>query len=208
MYLGIYAVILMTGILLLRRRKRIEIARDGKPSAAYKNSSAGFAALMVFCGLVAGIMQAAIYHDYRIFTEKRKETVVKETGMCDSDDVRYQHFIMSFGGQGGTNRNLTLKCRIAPMTVLETCCQGKLLAFTADGIVYDAAALTDADGIFHYDAALPDDEDRDIYARGTVQDCTGKSGCTGFFEYSFNGHRYWIFCYEDGSEWYRMKIRA
>ena len=100
MYLGIYAVILMTGILLLRRRKRIEIARDGKPSAAYKNSSAGFAALMAFCGLSAGIIQAGIYHEYLIFTEKRKETVVKEIGMCDSDDVLYQHFFMSFGAAG------------------------------------------------------------------------------------------------------------
>ena len=43
---------------------------------------------------------------------------------------------------------------------------------------------------------------------GTVQDFIGRDGCTGFFEYKYNGRRYWIICYEDGSEWYRMKIRA
>ena len=94
------------------------------------------------------------------------------------------------------------------MTVLETCCREELLAFTADGVVYNAFALKDQDGILHYDAPLPDAEDQDFFARGTVQEITNEESCTAFFEYSYSGRRYWVRCYEDGSEWYRMKIRA
>ena len=208
MYIGIYAVILIAGILLLKRKKRADLAKGDQSQVGYGMAGGLFAGLMIFGGILVLLMQLMTYHYYLFFTESRKQTVAAEMGMLDSADVRYTKFSLSFGGPDGTNRYLTLKCRTAPMTVLETCCRGNLLTFTADGIVYDAAALTDPNGNLHYDAPLPDAEDRDIYTRGTLQTFTDEDGCTGFYEYSYSGHRYWIFCYEDGSEWYRMKIRA
>ena len=208
MFLCIYAAVLVSGILLLKRKKRADIRRYGTPQSGYGALAYGFIALMIICGAMAFLMQLLTYHYYLFFTDSRKKTVAEETGMLDSADVRYTKFSSAFGGPDGTNRSLTLKCRTEPMTVLETCCRGELRTFTADGIVYDAAVLKDQDGVFQYDAELPGDEERAVYARGTLQEFNDEKDCTGFFEYSFNGHRYWIFCYEDGSEWYRMKIRA
>lgn len=208
MFLWIYAAVLVSGILLLKRKKRADLAKGDQSQVGYGMAGGLFAGVMIVGGIMVLLMQLMTYHYFLYFTESRKQTVAAEMGMLDSADVRYTKFSSTFGGPDGTNRSLTLRCRTAPMTVLETCCRGDLKTFTADGIVYDAAALTDQDGILHYDAPLPDEEERGAFTRGTVQDFIGRDGCTGFFEYKYNGRRYWIICYEDGSEWYRMKIRA
>lgn len=209
MFICIYAALLIPGILLLKRKKRADLAKGDQSQVGYGMAGGLFAVLMIFGGLIVLLLQLMTNHYYLFFTEGRKQTVAAEMGMLDSADVRYTKFSSMFGGPDGANRYLTLRCRTDPMTVLDTCCRGDLKTFTADGIVYDAAALTDSDGVLHYDAPLPDDEEsRSVYIRGTVQDFTNEAGCTGFFEYKYNGHRYWIFCCEDGGEWYRMEIRA
>ena len=210
MFLGIYAVILIIFIILLHFGKRAEIRKHGKLRAGYRGAKAAVITLMVFFGFTAGMMQVMTYKFYLVFTEKRKETTAQITGIRDSEDVRYVKYMETFGGQGGTNRSLTLKSRIAPMKMMETCCDGSVSAFTADdGMVYDARILETEDGTFQYGKALPDDTyEQETYRRNSVQKVTGREGCTSYFEYSFGGHRFWVFCYETDDEWYEIRIHG
>lgn len=210
MFIGIYAVILSIGIILLHCRKRAEIRKHGELRAGYQGAKTGCITLMVFCGLFAGMIQIGTYKYYLIFTEKRKETTAQITGIHDSEDVRYVKYTETFGGPDGTNRVLILKSRISPMKLLETCCDGSVIAFTADdGMVYDAEILETEDGTFQYGTALPDDEyEKEVCRRQSVQEITREADCTGFFEYSFGGRRFWLYSYETDDEWYKIQIHA
>ena len=53
MFIGIYAVILIIGIILLHCGKRAEIRKHGELRAGYKSGKTGCITLLVILGLVA-----------------------------------------------------------------------------------------------------------------------------------------------------------
>ena len=113
MFLWIYAAVLVSGILLLKRKKRADLAKGDQSQVGYGMAGGLFAGVMIVGGLLAFFMQLMTYHYYLFFTESRKQTVAAEMGMLDSADVRYTKFSSAFGGPDGTNRSLTLRCRIS-----------------------------------------------------------------------------------------------